>query len=205
MTAGMLLLPIHSAMAGPIIVDDYTLITGATFIDIGLTGTTGASGGGVVITGTPPSVGVLGLGASANPSPSDPGDGNGWAASSSVVLDFDIAIAGFGVSFLHFLDPIFDPFNSSGILEVFDMSGGTGNLIGSVSSSGGVTDLVDFVGIWSDSATIRSAVLSVPTGSFAVDGYAVTHTQISVPEPTTLVLFALGLVGVATTRRRLRA
>ena len=207
-----------SAQASAITVDDFTMIEDATFIDIGLidingvpaiSGATSASGGGINITGNPPSVGVLGLGASAGPSESDPGDGLGWAAGSivhhifgdiPVVLDFDVAIAGFGVSFLHFLNPRFEPFNSPGILEVFDMPAGTGNLIGSVNSSGGASEHIDFVGIWTDASIIRSAVLSVATGSFAVDGYAVTQTPI--PEPSTIVLLGYGLAGLGCWRYR---
>jgi hypothetical protein len=202
-------------LAGPahalLIIDDFTVMEDATFIDVGLitnsqgipavSGATSASGGGVTITGTPPSVGKLGLGASANPSASDPGDGYGWAAGSivsdifAVILDFDMAIAGFGVSFLHFFQLEFEPFDSPATLEVFDMPTGAGNLIGRVSSSGGASERVDFVGIWNDEPTMRSAVLSVDTGSFSADGYAITHTT-QVPEPSTLILLGTGLIGL---------
>ena len=209
-------------LAGPahalLIIDDFTVMEDATFIDVGriinsqgipaVSGATSASGGGVTITGTPPSVGELGLGASANPSASDPGDGLGWAAGSivshrfgdiPVILDFDVAIAGFGVSFLHFFQPEFEPFDSPATLAVFDMPAGVGNLIGRVSSSGGASERVDFVGIWNDEPTIRSAILSVDTGSFGVDGYAVTHTT-QVPETSTLILLGTGLIGLILKR-----
>lgn len=205
-----------------LIIDDFTVMEDATFIDVGLiinsqgipavSGATSASGGGVTITGTPPSVGELGLGASANPSASDPGDGLGWAAGSivrpsfgdiPVVLDFDLALAGFGVSFLHFFNPEFEPFDAPATLEVYDMPAGAGNLIGRVSSSGGTSERVDFVGIWNDEPTIRSAVLSVDTGSFGVDGYAVTHTT-QVPEPSMFTLMGIGLAGICWARCRKR-
>ena len=205
-------------LAGPaqalLIIDDFTQMDDATFIDVGLiylddgtpavSGATSASGAGVTITGTPPHVGKIGLGASANPSASDPGDGLGWAAGSivelnlgdiPVVLDFDVALAGFGVSFLHFFNPKFEPFDAPATLEVYDMPAGAGNLVGSVKSSGGASDRVDFVGIWNETPTIRSAILSVDTGSFGVDGYGVTQTA-HVPEPSILMLLVPGLIGL---------
>jgi hypothetical protein len=193
-----------SAPASTVSVDDFTQLTDSTFIDVGrvylngipaISGATSASGGGVNIVGHPPSVGQLGLGVLAGPSASDPGDGEGWAAGSitrnsfgdgPVVLDFDIPIAGFGASFLHFLNPNFEPFSAPALLEVFDMPTGNGNLLGSVISSGGTVAQRDFVGIWTNTRIIRSAVLSVTTGSFAVDGYAVTQTPL--PEPSAFVL-----------------
>ena len=108
-----------AAQACIVSVDDFSRMDGAVFLD--LAGSpTGAIGGGVTVTGSPPMVGWLGLGASANPSGADPGDGHGWAAGSivrhrfgdvPVVLDFDIPIAGFGVTFMHFYSPTFQPFN----------------------------------------------------------------------------------------------
>jgi len=74
---GALFIPVlverTEAMAIPI--DVFTLIEGATFIDLNLSGATSASGGGVTTTGTPSNARVLGLGSSAGPTPSDPGDG----------------------------------------------------------------------------------------------------------------------------------
>jgi hypothetical protein len=176
------------AMTVPI--DDFTLIENATFINVnGGKGDTSASGGGVTITGTPSNAGVILLGSSAGPTPSDPGDGEGWTSTplvpdNSVVLDFDIPIAAFGVSFLHaLLSPPFSPLDSPATLEVFDMQGGAGTLIGRINSSGvEIGERVDFVGIWNSEATIRSAVLSGSSGFFAVDGYAVSLTPVPEPE-----------------------
>ena len=62
-----------AAQACIVSVDDFSRMDGAVFLD--LAGSpTGAIGGGVTVTGSPPMVGWLGLGASANPSGADPGD-----------------------------------------------------------------------------------------------------------------------------------
>jgi hypothetical protein len=198
-----------SAPASSVSVGDFTQLADASFIDVGrvyvngtpaISGATSASGGGVNITGHPSNVGKLGIGELSGSSASDPGDGEGWAAGSitrpsfgddPVILDFDIPIAGFGASFLHFSNPVFEPYSAPALIEVFDLPAGNGNLLGSVTSSGGTIAQRDFVGIWANSRIIRSAVLSVSTGSFGVDGYAVTLTPL--PEPSALVILVCGL------------
>lgn len=206
------LVALASQLAGPaqaciVHVDDFTRMQGAIFIDLGGS-PTGAVGAGVSITGNPPMVGWLGLGSSAGPTAADPGDGHGWAAGSivahrfgdvPVVLDFDIAIAGFGVTFMHFLLPVFQPFDQPGVLEVFDGPAGSGQRIGVVRSSGGGFEHLDFVGIWSGTANIRSAVISVSSGSFAVDGYGVTRQVVSVP--SALLLLGPAFLALAASRR----
>lgn len=196
-----------SAQACIVHVDDFTRMQSAIFIDLGGS-PTGAVGAGVSIAGNPPMVGWLGLGSSAGPTAADPGDGNGWAAGSivahrfgdvPVVLDFEVAIAGFGVTFMHFFHPAFQPFDQPGVLEVFDGPGGSGQRIGTVQSSGGGLEHLDFVGIWSDAINIRSAVISVGSGSFAVDGYGLTRQ--AVPVPSALLLMGPAFLALAASRR----
>lgn len=201
-------------VAGPlqaavVTVDDFRRMDGAVFVEVGGS-PTGAAEAGVTITGNPPSVGNLGLGASAvSPTGADPGDGYGWAAGSivrhrfgdvPVVLDFDTAVAGFGVTFMHFWSPTFPPFNEPGILEVFDGPGGTGLQIGRIESNGGALEHLDFVAIWSDAVNIRSAVISVGSGSFAVDGYGFTGQTVPVPSP--LLLLSPALLALAVSKRQ---
>ena len=189
--------PVEAAV---ITVDDFTTITGGEFVDIPQTFATGASTASVAVTGDPANVlGKIGTGPSALAS--DPGDGNGWSNPQTipVVLNMNVPVAAFGVSFIH--SGLFGG-TQPGQLDVYDQPGGAGNLIGTVTSAGlPPGPRTDFVGIWSDTANIRSAVLPYVQHAISVDGYGVSLTPL--PEPGTFAVLVVGaLVGAVLRRRR---
>jgi hypothetical protein len=123
--------------------------------------------------------------------PDAPGSGDGFLDFnhdafnvSPLVLNFSTPVAAFGVSFMQ-MSPTIEGgnFSSPAVLKVYDGANGTGNLLGSVTSSGFVPTTnpnghQSFVAIESSVANIRSAVLvgTGPNLGFAVDGYAVSVT-----------------------------
>jgi len=136
---------------------------------------------------------------------SDPADGYGFTASTQapwsvgdLTLNFNTPVAAFGVTFLHFEPTILAGWgmNLPASLQAFDGPNGTGNLLGSVTSSGFVGNLqynFDFVGLLSTSRNIRSVIIggaSAPKG-YGVDGYAYSLT--AVPEPSAASVLCLGL------------
>ena len=121
-----------------------------------------------------------------------PGSGDGFldfnhdlfSNVSPLTLNFSAPIASFGVSFLQ-MPPSSEggAFSSPAMLKVFDGANGTGNLLGSVTSSGFLptgnsTGQHSFVAVISSSVNIRSAELvgTGPSLGFAVDGYALSVT-----------------------------
>lgn len=127
----------------------------------------------------------------------NPGDGSGIAfATQTYIVDFNSPLAAFGVTFHH--SPTDNAMDFPAILRVYDGAGGTGQLLGSMISSGwlGLSGgNTDFVGLWSDSLNIRSAVM-VGTSEykgFQVDAYGFSFSP--VPEPSTLVILSLTVVG----------
>ena len=103
---------------------------------------------------------------------------------SPLTLNFSAPVASFGVSFQQ-MPPSSEggAFSSPDTLKVFDGANGTGNLLGTVTSSGFLpagdpTGQHSFVAVLSGSANIRSAVLvgTGPSLGFAVDGYALSVT-----------------------------
>ncbi|HEY2910784.1 MAG TPA: hypothetical protein VGI99_11085 [Gemmataceae bacterium] len=103
---------------------------------------------------------------------------------SPLTLNFSAPVASFGVSFLQ-MPPSSEggAFSTPDVLKVYDGANGTGNLLGTVTSSGFLpagdpTGQHSFVAVLSSSANIHSAVLvgTGPTLGFAVDGYALSVT-----------------------------
>lgn len=103
---------------------------------------------------------------------------------SPLTLNFSAPVAAFGVSFLQ-MPPSSEggAFSSPAVLKVFDGLNGTGNLLGTVTSTGfqatgDPSGQHSFVAVLSGTTNIRSAVLAGtdPTLGFAVDGYAVSVT-----------------------------
>jgi hypothetical protein len=195
----------------------FTTIRDAVFIDLGGTSELGPLVSGPV-TITPDVVYASGsfvdLPAG---TPDDPGEGDGffnsteasWAVG-SMTLDFDTPVAAFGATFMHFPTWFLGELGMSqpAVLQAFDGQNGSGDLVGSVTSSGwvgGISGDLDFVGIWSSALNIRSVVLSgaaAPKG-YAVDGYALSLTP--VPEPRSIALLAFGSLVLLTHCRERRA
>lgn len=158
-----------------------------------------------------PNVTILGGGFSSwAPGDADnPGDGTGYGTGETlpdtIVLDFSVPVAAFGVSFFH-MAPDRSLSNSlPAVLDLYDGRNATGNLLSSITSTGYV-DLdarrtIDFVAGWSGQRDILSARLSgssEPFG-FSVDGYGLSLTP--VPEPSGEFL-SLALAGILFHKRR---
>lgn len=169
----------------------FTAIQGATFIDLPASSfLTPVTSGTVTITASNDADGSFfnfPVG-----TPDAPGSGDGFLAFNHdafvvapLTLNFSTPVAAFGVSFMHMAPSIENGvFSSPAVLKVFDGPNGTGNLLGTVTSSGFVPTTTgtlgehSFVAVLSSARNIRSAVLegTGPTLGFAVDGYAVSLT-----------------------------
>lgn len=166
----------------------FTSIAGGSFIDLPPSSfLTPVSAGGVTITASNDADGSF-FNFPAG-TPDAPGSGNGFLDfnhdlfnTSPLTLNFSQPLTAFGVSFEHFpSDRSGGNFTAPAVLKVFDGADGTGNLLGTVTSSGFVPTgnpigQQSFVAVLSSHADIRSAVLvgTDATLSFAVDGYAVS-------------------------------
>ena len=190
-----------------ILIDDYTQIADASFRNLPNSSAAALLApwtvGDLTITcthaGNP---GVFAQGSVSGP-PSDPGNGSGFSMRSPVTLDFSVPLAAFGVTFNRWgaVHPA--------TLEVFDGPGGTGNLLGSISSAAYSYPVSqenppqDFVGIWSSEVNIRSAVMygSGSEKKYEGDGYGFSFT--AVPEPGVIVAVLLcGLASLVLWRGR---
>jgi len=144
---------------------------------------------------------------------SDPGDGFGYLASyraplavGDVTINFSKPVAAFGVTFFH-LDAttlIRWGLHLPGLIRAYDGPNGTGNLLGSVASSGWFPTTrgynFDFVAVMSTAVDIKSVIIGgvrEPKG-FGADAYAFSLTPI--PEPGGLAIFSLGLVTLCSRR-----
>ena len=191
---------VSEVTAASVAVTSFTQLVGGRFFDVGAPQYPGSLVvDSLTITQYPPSPGAQFGGFIVFPrpmgTPDDPGDGAGTAfATQNYVIDFRPSLAAFGVSFYHSSTDNGMAFPA--VLTVYDGAHGSGSPIGSVTSSGG-NRRIDFVGVWSDSRDIRSAVLfgTSEYKGFQVYGLGISFTPI--PEPSMLSLIALGIVGMA--------
>ena len=131
------------------------------------------------------------------------GDPNNlFAAASVFTMDFTTAVAGVGVQIT---SNFFGAFTAS--LEVFDglTSLGVFNVGGVM--NGAEDDSAPFLGALSDNANINRAVFTLTSNTgagFGVNRLLTTDTpgETAVPEPATIILFGLGILGVAVRRHR---
>jgi hypothetical protein len=185
--------------AGTTTVTSFTEIANARFVNVG-TGIyppPAISIDSLRITPLPPEAGALFgdfVGFQAGTT-NDPGDGSGAAfAFQNYTINFSSPLAAFGSTFYHLQTGADNGMAFPALLSVYDGPNGSGHLIGSVTSSGYLepgAGNADFVGVWSDSINIRSAVM-VGTSQyrgFQVDGYGLSFTPI--PEPSTIALTAI--------------
>jgi hypothetical protein len=168
-------------------IDDFTKMADGVFVDIGSSAVLSPiTVNGVTI--TPANNANGGYAGYLAGSPSDPGDGSGFLYSVPsafhppyLQIIFSPAVAAVGVTFRHF------PYNPEPVagshspaqLEAFTEPGLSGSLRVVSSSGFSFESATDFVGVWSDSANIRSIKLTgtnVSTPGFAVDGYAFSLT-----------------------------
>lgn len=180
------------ATAGAIAVTDFTKIANARFIDVPAS----ASLDPITFDSTVITADQLFVSGAfisfPTGGPSIPGDGGGYHANegdisrpiSSITLDFSSPLAAFGVTFVHMPPERGFGNDSPALLQIFDGPNGSGNLVGSITSSGLLTSNPDgapsFVAVWSNAINIQSAVLTGtgPIHGFAVDGYAVSFTPL---------------------------
>ncbi len=194
--------------AGLISIENFTDMNDAAFIDLPASNfLSTVTLGALTISHSPDVVngafGTWPIGTAENP-----GSGDGYTAtaafgfSPSMILDFNLPLSSFGVSFFHFNPNILDnDLVNPAHLLLYDGSHGTGNLLGDIYSSGFNSGLgsfghQDFVGLTSEQTNIRSAILA-GTGSkngFGVDGYGISTMTNSVPEPTLLCLLTLSAI-----------
>lgn len=149
------------------------------------------------------------------PNPAIPSHGDGYWANENgtggnfdvkaITLNFSLPLEAFGVTFIHMPEEYVGGNKYPAFLQVFDGPNGSGNLIGSITSSGLLTQspvsTPSFVAILSDKICIQSAILTGtgPTHGFAVDGYAVYDGILpvsNVPIPASIWLFVSGLIGI---------
>jgi hypothetical protein len=210
------------------IITDFSQITGASFYDapannvlasptIGSVTVTPHSTAGFISQAWPAFGAVAGVVATQYGS-AVPGTGGGFTENvtaagggpyTSLTLDFSNPVAAFGATFMHFQNVANDPSWTLPVtIQVFSGLDGTGSLIGTVTDPGGGSfqgpAFVDFRGVWSNSVNISSAIISAsspPSGGYAVDGYAISLTPQSTPEPMTMLLTTVGLVGLGIVRR----
>jgi hypothetical protein len=182
---------VKEVKAGAREVTNFTEIDGASFIDLpGSDSLAPITFGSVLITADQP-LATGSFASFATGGSDDPADGSGYFATttgigarliSSITLDFSLPLAAFGVTFHHFPPERNTGNDFPALLQVFDGPSGSGNLLGSISSSGLLTSdpggNPDFVAVWTDTLNIRSAILTGtgPSRGFAVDGYAVSFT-----------------------------
>lgn len=172
----------------------FTSIAGGAFIDLPATSfLTPVTAQGVTITSSNDADGSF-FNFTAGTADA-PGSGDGFldfnnadfSNVSPLTLNFSTPVAAFGVSFMHMAPTIENGnFTDPAVLKVYDGPNGTGNLLGTVTSSGfvsGVNPLnpngnQSFVAVLSSRANIESAVLvgTGPNLGFAVDGYALSAT-----------------------------
>ena len=152
-------------------------------------------------------------------SPDTPGNDAGAVISATsffqnqlpdLVVNFSQPIFGFGATFIHDISSQPQFLNASGpaTISVFSGLNGSGTLLGTTSDFGG-TNIVDFIGLLSDTPNIQSAVLSSsgPTGSFQIDAFGISVNPAAVvppapvPEPAGFGLALIGLALCAAGRR----
>ncbi|MEK7781370.1 MAG: hypothetical protein AAB370_07710 [Verrucomicrobiota bacterium] len=215
---GILALSVNCAVAALTTTSSFTAISGGVFVNGAgysllqpynsgpLTITPSFNFGSGTFSGyTPPGV------------PGEPGDGNGFLASfrapspnGDLTLDFSTPVAAFGATFIHLDATTLRRWglHLPGTIRAYDGPNGTGNLLGSVNSSGWFASSLgynfDFVGVMSASQNIQSVVIggSVEPKGFGLDGYAYSLTP--VPEPMTASIICLGLTSVICLKRRHR-
>ncbi len=126
-----------------------------------------------------------------------------------LVVNFSQPIFGFGTTFLHDVSGMPQQLDASGpaMVSVFTGLNGTGTLLGSVADRGGV-NVLDFIGLLSDTADIQSAILSSsgPFGAFQADAFGLSvgpaaPPASAAPEPGSFGLVLLGLLGYGLARR----
>jgi hypothetical protein len=107
----------------------------------------------------------------------DPGDKRGHHQSQGsvygdVIIDFSEPVSGFGISSL--IEGLFNS-NISDTIVVYDAPGGAGNVLGTATTGPRIHQriYVDFKGVVTPTAAIRSARVLMDGDGFLIDGYAV--------------------------------
>src|SRR5581483_1252794 len=149
----------------------FSQITGASFYDAPSGNVLSTPSVGSILVTPRPLSGYAVFSGTVAPSQDAPGDGTGFASDPSsssfipfVIFDFSQPVAAFGASLVHFQNGSGNPYTFPVTVQVFDGSGGTGNLLGTTTDLGGAGSpgfiLANFRGLWSSSLNIRSAVIS---------------------------------------------